>query len=299
MRYWVVVLTRNGAASIAKTLESIFKQSLKPSCVVTVDDGSTDQTPRVIEVAKKATSTPVVVIRLPDTGYDIRRVEANINRASSRIQRTRRQYDYFMISSDDCIFPPNYCSSLIQRMEENRNIAVSSGDFTPISEYAKLPQGTGRIIRESFWKQIGARYPVGYGAETWLLIKARQMGYQCVNYQEIRFEHLRPSGAMHRHKHWGISMRALGDQPLTILFRFASAVKHREPITFANWLTIFTEYFLPVAYQHDPYLLRYDKDLLQFVSEQQLETLLNARKIKRFRGLVAALWRVLSRISGT
>lgn len=292
-------MTKNGAGSIARTLESIFKQSLKPSCVVVVDDGSTDQTPRVIEIAKKATSIPVTIIRLPDTGYDIRRVEANINRASSRVEKMRRQYDYFMISSDDCSFPTTYCSSLISRMGENRNIAVSSGDFAPISEYAKLPQGTGRIIRESFWKQIGARYPVGYGAETWLLIKARQMGLQCVNYQEIRFNHLRPTGATHRYKHWGISMRALGDQPLSVLFRFISAVKYREPISFTNWLTIFTEYFLPAAYRHDPYLRRYDRDLRQFVSEQQLEALLNARKIRRFRGLVAALWRVLSRICRT
>jgi hypothetical protein len=94
-------------------------------------------------------------------------------------------------------------------------------------------------------------------------------------------------------------MRALGDQPLIVLFRFISAVKHREPISFANWLTIFTEYFLPVAYRHDPYLRRYDKDLLQFVREQRLERLLNARKIRRFRGLVVALWRVLSRICRT
>ena len=293
--YWICLLTRNGAGTIGKTLDSIRAQTLPPVRVVVVDDGSTDDTHTILERQRSILSIPLDVITLPDKGYDIHRVEANINLAYSYAQKKKTRFSFFMISADDCFYPKDYCESIMKKMGLERHLAVASGDWTPpISGYVKAPHGTGRVIRRSFWEKVGG-YPVAYGSESWLLSKAQQLGYQIANFQEIRFTHMRPSGTAHKFKHWGIAMRALGFHPLAVLLRFVSAVRLRQPISFVNWLTIFAEYFLPVAYHNDPYW-RYDNTLRHFVRDKQLETFLTVPRIRPFRGFVRALWRTLEQV---
>ena len=60
----VIIPVFNCERYIAAAVESVFKQTLAPSEIIVVDDGSTDATPRILA----AFNPPVTVIRQPNRG---------------------------------------------------------------------------------------------------------------------------------------------------------------------------------------------------------------------------------------
>jgi len=296
--YWSCVLTRNGAQMLRKTLYSIERQTLAPKLIVVVDDGSTDETRSVIESHQSKTKIRIDAIRLPERGYDIRRVPANINAAYAYVEANPEKWDYSMISGDDCIYSRGYCASILARMNLDPQLVVASGDWQTLSPgTVKPPQGAGRFIKESFWREVGGKYPVAYGWESWLLYKAQQLGYRIANLQEVRFSHLRSSGSVHRFKYWGAAMRTLGFHPVPVVLRVAkNLIEGTEPIPFQGNLTMLASYLFPIRYRSDPYFQCFDEGLQQFVRQQQLRTLMSARKLQTFRQFWIAAWKVLERI---
>jgi len=51
-------------------------------------------------------------------------------------------------------------------------------------------------------------------------------------------------------------------------------------------------YFLPQLHRNDPYFEYYDEGLRGFVKQQQFQRLLRYPRLRRFRALAAALWKV-------
>jgi len=180
-------MARNASAHLESTINSLLKQTLQPLRIIVVDDGSTDSTSIILKNYAEQWSKIVKVISLPDKGYDIRRVPSNINLASQSAADTSIAAEYFMISGDDCSYPKDYAHDLISRMMSQRAVVVSSGrprSGGSVSE-EHSPSGSGRMIKCSFWKAVGGRYPIRAGWETWLLYKAqeesrwRKISYSC------------------------------------------------------------------------------------------------------------------------
>jgi glycosyltransferase involved in cell wall biosynthesis len=292
--YWVCVITKNGANSIRETLDSILNQTTKPKLIVVVDDGSVDATPRFIESYSNSTSLPLKLIQLPDRGYDIRRVSANINEAYAYVEKRGISCEYSMISGDDCVFPADYSEFLLSRLGLDKQLVIASGDWgvPPPPSRIKPPQGAGRFIREDFWRRLGGRYPDAYGWETWVLFKAMELGFRIANFSELRYVHLRPSGSIHKFGHWGIAMRALGYHPLLVLLPLAkNMLRQYESISIQGNLSMIANYFLPQRYAKDPYFRYFDHDLRAFVRRQQLERLLATPQVQRMQATFAALWK--------
>ena len=178
MRYWVVVVARNAAQHLSRTLDSILQQSVKPELVTIVDDGSTDETAQILNSYANRMSNIVVLTR-PDLGYDIRRVPSNINLACSHAARAGLKTEFFMISGDDCVYPPEYASAVIERMRENARVVIASGRPSAGGNFTRehSPSGSGRMVVSRFWDDVGGYSPKA-GWETWLLYKAVQMGFE-------------------------------------------------------------------------------------------------------------------------
>jgi glycosyltransferase involved in cell wall biosynthesis len=241
--------------------------------IVLVDDGSTDRT-SLIARRTQASSIPLHIIRLPDTGYDIRRVPANINRAYAYAENLGVNFDFTLISNDDCIYSDTYGEELLTRMKRNRKLAITSGDWQDRLRIGP-PQGTGRFVREAFWTSIGRRYPRAYGWESWILFRAVQNGLDVQKFAEVRFTHLRPLGHSHKFKHWGIEMRTLGYHPLYAVLRcFRNIVAASEPISTRGNLLILLYYFVPCLYRNDQFFRYFDRDFRKFVRGQQLNLIL-------------------------
>lgn len=293
--YWVCIITKNGGNTIGETLDSITTQTIPPRLIVVVDDGSTDETRATIQTRMKENSLPLHLIRLPDRGYDIRRVPANINAACAYVEATRQTWDCSMISGDDCIYPPNYSELLLTKLAEDPRLVIASGDWgvPPPPDWIKAPQGAGRFIRESFWQEVGGKYPVAYGWESWLLFKALELGYEIANFTQLRYVHMRPSGSVHKFSHWGTAMRTLGYHPLLVFLRVAkNLIQSAEPISLQGNLSMVASYLFPIRYRGDPYFQYFDDDLRRFVRRQQLARIQSYPKLRQLRGLVTAIWTV-------
>lgn len=217
--YWCCLYTRDGAATLAKTLASIIGQTVPPRHVVVVDDGSTDSTPDILlETTRRFPSLKVIV-----TGSkkrDIRRAPWLLNLALEAAEKLPRA-DYMMISGDDCSYPPDYSSRILQEMDADERLVVASGDWGMASPLGirKVPQGAGRLVRMGFMEKLGGRYPVVYGWESWLLFKTMQYGLATKLFNQVRYQHLRPYQPSNVFN-WGRGMYSLGYPPYFVFFRF-------------------------------------------------------------------------------
>lgn len=272
MRYVAIVVTRNGASTIAETLKSLLAQTHRPAHICVVNDGSNDQTGEILDGFRQQNSGKFRIVSLPDRGYDIRRVPANLNAAYADIEAARERFDYSLITGDDCVFPSGYCETLLSEMEKSRRLVIASGSSGghPSPDAVGFPEGAGRLVREDFWDRLGRRYPVAYGWEAWLVFKALQLGCQVECLQPLRYVHTRSRGSAHGFRFWGKAMRALGYHPLVAFGRIAkNMLYHGAPVPFSGSISMLAAYLFPGGSESDPYQLDYDTGIRCFVRRYQ------------------------------
>jgi hypothetical protein len=268
LSYWVVVVTRNGASHIGPTLDSLLHQTEKPKWIKVVDDGSSDDTPRILQ-RYEMLNRNVIVLTKPDRGYDIRRVPANINLAWRQTAELGTRY--FMISGDDCIYPPSYAHSLLDRMNSMARIVVASGRPSTGEGISQehSPSGSGRMIRRSFWRGVGEGYPLKAGWETWLLYIAEQKGFEARLFADLTYQHARPRGAGHQFLYWGAAMGTVGYHPLYAIGRIMiTALKPFAPKRVVNLLRGYLQARLG---SEDVFIQPYDSSLRAFVKRKQAQ----------------------------
>jgi len=173
--------------------------------VVVVDDSSSDRT---AVIAESLGATVVRVKRrfsgsLSGTPY----IALLVNTGLRRLEEL--ELDYVMVSGADCLYPARYVEKLAERMRCDGVVVASGvaiGEET--SEYGV--RGAGRLIDAEWFKQLGFRYPLNYGFEAWLVLKALSEGRGVRVYGDLRFTLLRPTRISARKAYlWGKAMRAL------------------------------------------------------------------------------------------
>jgi glycosyltransferase involved in cell wall biosynthesis len=267
LSYWVVIVTRNGAQHLTRTLDSVLNQTEEPKLVTVVDDGSTDNTQTLLGRYERLNQNLTTVTR-PDRGYDIRRVPDNINLAWKR--NADLASEYFMISGDDCVYPPAYAGLLLTRMNSMARTVVASGRPSIGGGHSQehSPSGSGRMVRCSFWREVGGRYPLKAGWETWLLYKAAEGGFEVRLFDDLTYEHARPRGAGHQFMYWGAAMGTLGYHPLYAMGRITiNAVKP----SFAprRAVKMLRGYLQAQLGSSDAFIAPYDQSLQSFVKRKQ------------------------------
>ena len=78
--YNVIVTCRNSEKSIKSALNSLIYQSIKPEYIIVVDDGSVDNTNKILKEIQSKNKN-LYIITNPDLGYNIGRVVNNWNKA--------------------------------------------------------------------------------------------------------------------------------------------------------------------------------------------------------------------------
>jgi glycosyltransferase involved in cell wall biosynthesis len=272
--YFAVVTCRNSQETIRRALFSIKEQTINPEQVIVINDGSTDKTKDILEDMQKDWPS-LHVISNPDLGYDISRVVKNWNAAiklnrNSGLQKT----DYHMIATDDTIYPPDYAKKIISHMDSNPSVAIASGNY---SKYRSvMPHGAGRFIRNSFFEKTiwHGYYPEQMGYESAILYEASHRGYTYIVIGDAPFEHIRPLGETHKFYEFGASMRTLGYLPLFAAARFlkyfvTGAVTGRQGAIYMLY------YYLTYTPKSVGYDSMYDKNIRQYIRENQVQRLKN------------------------
>lgn len=202
-RYVLISPCRDEAAYMRQTLDSVIAQSEPPALWVIVDDGSTDETPRIL--AQYAERYPWIrVVTRPDRGR--RSVGPGVIDAFYAGYDTINpdEYEYLCKLDLDLRLPPRYFEILMSRMEADPRIATCSGKayvergglLVPERHGDDTSLGMTKFYRMSCFRAIG-----GFVREVmWDGIdchRCRMKGWIACSWDEpdLRFIHLRPMGS--------------------------------------------------------------------------------------------------------
>jgi glycosyltransferase involved in cell wall biosynthesis len=209
----VVVAVRNEEGSIEKVLRALDEQRLRPVEVVVVNDGSTDKTPSVLEKTSNTLHYKLTVVTLPFHSKSLvgRPELARVFNSGLRVLRDGEPLvDYVMILGGDHALPPYYCERILDSMEKDERLAVASGWITNEPFWENVPRGSSMVVRVQFWKDAGdLQFPVNYGWESWVYLKAMQLGYRTRSFKDIPTTISRKTNLM-KGVLYGRAMYALG-----------------------------------------------------------------------------------------
>ena len=101
--YFTIVTCRNSENDIEKAIKSLSDQTIKPSYIIVIDDGSKDNTGEILKRLSDEIHN-LFIISNPDLGYDISRIVKNWNKALAlKAEKMLEETDYHMIGTDDTI----------------------------------------------------------------------------------------------------------------------------------------------------------------------------------------------------
>lgn len=202
-RYVLISPCRNEAQYMRRTIESVLAQTVLPARWVIVDDGSTDDTPRIL-AEYQARHDWIQVVTRSDRGH--RAVGPGVIEAFyagyAAIEPT--EYDYLCKLDLDLDLPPRYFDILMQRMRAEPRIATCSGKAYVEREGALIAENHGddtslgmtKFYRVQCFQAIGGfvREVMWDGIDNH---RCRMMGWIACSWDEpdLRFIHLRPMGS--------------------------------------------------------------------------------------------------------
>ncbi len=241
-RYALVSPCRDEAKVIRRTLDSVAAQTVPPALWVVVDDGSTDETPRILE--EYAARLPYLkVVRVTDRGA--RAVGPGVIQAFYKGMEQVRldELDYLCKLDMDLDLPPRYFELLMERMERDPRLGCTSGKpwfthpetgvLTPEAIGDEMSVGASKFYRVACFQEIGGfvRQVMWDGIDCH---RARLLGWKVESCPDepLRFLHLRPMGSSQGKGIWagrvrtGFGQYFMGSSPL---FFLASAV-YRLPL---------------------------------------------------------------------
>lgn len=275
--YYVIVTCRNSENTIERAILSLHNQTAKPEYIITIDDGSTDKTPEILDKMTQEIRN-LFVITNPDMGYDVTRIVKNWNKA---IKYSRENdlipTDYHMIATDDTIYEPNYAEKVISLMDNNQKLAIVSGRYDE-NKYEK-PHGAGRFVRNTFFNNTHYLYPEKMGYESAILITALKTNMEYTILREARFEHTRELGQDHHFYEFGASMRTLGYHPLFAFGRFLKYFISGKPIGRMGALYMVYHYVIYKP-KETGYDSMYPEEIRKYLRQKQIGKIKSIFRIK-------------------
>ena len=212
-KYCLISPCRDESEYMRRTLDSVLAQTVPPAMWVVVDDGSSDDTPKIL--ADYASKHPFIKIVNRDSTQ--RRVGGGVVEAFNQglRQLDLNQFGYLCKLDMDLDLPPRYFETLISKMNEDPNLGTCSGKpYFPAKENVNqnwdgpliseacgddMSVGMTKFYRVECFREIG-----GFVSEVmWDGIdchRCRMLGWNAFSWDlpEIRFLHLRPMGSSHK-----------------------------------------------------------------------------------------------------
>jgi biofilm PGA synthesis N-glycosyltransferase PgaC len=207
-RYLLITPARNEAEFAKRTLDSVAAQTVRPAKWVIVDDGSTDDTPRLLaEFAAKHDWVEIVTRR--DRG--VRSVGPGvIETFYAGLERCDLDdFDYVCKLDLDLELPKEYFEGLMEKMEGDPRLGTCSGKawfedpaggglvMELIGD--EMSVGASKFFRTTCFRQIGgfARQVMWDGIDCH---RCRMLGWKVRSFRDdhLKFLHLRPMGSSHK-----------------------------------------------------------------------------------------------------
>lgn len=249
----VIIPVRNEVENISMVLDALQQQSLPAGGVVIVDDGSTDGTQEL--AARHPISPEIVRLEPRESRFKAteREFAAVRNLGLKRLEEICSHMDFLMFQDADIIIPRRYIEALIGVMR-NPKVAIASGIVKGEENYLE-PRGSGRLVQMDFWHRIGGKFPEKVGWDSYVNLKALQLGYQWYIARDLVMLPLRPTSP--KQGYIGVTMKALGFHWLRFLF---TATRNLPTHPRKTWKDLRDYWSLPESEL-------YEKELRSFVRD--------------------------------
>jgi len=233
MKYVLITPAHNEERFITKTLDSVVAQTWLPERWVIVDDGSTDQTPEIVQTYAKRHPWIELVIQPQRLDRSFAGKVHAFNAGLARVQSL--EFDIIGNLDADLSFDPDYLEFLMQRFSEDPKLGVAGTPFIEDGydsardsfEGENHVAGGCQLFRRQCFQEIGGFIPNRAGGVDWIAVTtARMKGWKTRSFPEKRFHHYRTLGTAGRSSvaasfSYGEKDYYLGGSPLWQLFRVA------------------------------------------------------------------------------
>lgn len=246
MNYYIIIPTYNEEKFIALTLQSLVEQTVLPSKIVVVNDGSTDKTEEIVQ--SFVSKYPFITL-VNKTSDAIHLPGSKVIQAFQKGLATLDN-DYAIIAKldADLIFPKNYFETIIKHFESDSQIGMVGG-FCYIEKNGSWVlenltdkdhiRGALKAYRKETFKQIGGlKAAMGWDTVDELLCKFYK--WKVVTDETLHVKHLKPTGASYdktaRYKQ-GEAFYTLGyGFWITAIASLKLALKKKKPLLFMDYL---------------------------------------------------------------
>lgn len=199
--YIVVTPVKDEERYVARTLESVTSQTVRPLRWVLVDDGSTDSTPEIIQEYVR-TFDWISYVRINRT-TERKLGTAEVWAFTIGYESVRELDHGFVVKLDaDLLLPPDYFEQMLRRFRDNPKLGIASGLYledksgrwfpTPQPPYHAV--GAAKMARVACFNAISG-FPTSPGWDTADEIKAWARGWETTHFPDIQFYHLKPEGS--------------------------------------------------------------------------------------------------------
>ncbi len=254
MKYYIVIPSHNEEKYISLTLQSLVEQTILPSKIVVVNDGSTDKTEEIVQSFVSKYSFITLVNKTSDA---IHLPGSKVIQAFQKgLETLDENYDFIVKADADLIFPNNYFETIIKHFKSDSRIGMAGG-FCYIKKNGKWIlenltdkkhiRGALKAYRKETFIQIGGLKPeMGWDTVDELLCKF--YSWKVVTDETLKVKHLKPTGANYnktaRYKQ-GEAFYSLGyGFWITAIASLKLAMMKKKPLLFIDYIKGFLKAIL-------------------------------------------------------
>jgi poly-beta-1,6-N-acetyl-D-glucosamine synthase len=233
MRYALITPARNEERNIARTLDCVAAQTLRPERWIILDDGSTDRTPEIVE--RYSVVHPWIrLVRRPQRAD--RSFAGKAHAVNAGLESLRDiEFEILGNLDADVSFDSDYMAFVVSKFEDDPRLGVAGTPFTEEGydstrdsfEGENYVAGPCQLFRYTCFCEIGGYVANRAGGVDWIAVMmARMKGWNVRSYADKRFHHHRTMGTAERGPikalfSYGEKDYYLGGSPVWELFRVA------------------------------------------------------------------------------
>lgn len=280
----------NEAAQIERTIQSVVAQTLRPARWIVVDDGSTDETGRIVQEYCQRHDWIHYLRREKVSGQTY--FASNVYAIQEGIRALAEvEYAFLAILDADIELCPDYYEAVLGRFERYPELGIATGTYLEKEGDSLVEARIDRrstpkaiqVFRRECYEQIGGYIPFRNGGEdSGVEVLSRMHGWQTWSFRDIQVIHHRPVGTGDGHSllrarfQLGFRDYCLGTHPAFMTFKCARRCVWERPYLLSGLLRLAGFWY--------GYLRRESRQLpteaVRFLRKEQLGRLLTTMRLR-------------------
>jgi glycosyltransferase involved in cell wall biosynthesis len=165
----------NEQEQLPSLIENIAEQTLKPTAILFVDDGSIDRSSEIARKTSENFGIEYEIVSMP------KKQKGNLDTlgrawtlAQPSFKRLSQSVRYVATTDVDTTFPPSYFEEMVAYMDGNPRVGVVSGQISG-APLRSFPMFTGKVIRSEVIQSIDKYWDISI--DSFLNVKALKLGF--------------------------------------------------------------------------------------------------------------------------